>query len=554
MQWLKLSFLENRGIVMLLILKLLGCGLLLLALALGSAACSVKTPTEGLRTDRGEKFKVLETEKSASAQKIAAQPAKSKSSQTERSAQSEAVVKPAKPEEKPVQTAQPAAAPTQPAAASVVETASTPALVSEPAPAQLITPSSSGENFTLYFKRGSTEYAKDSQGEIRTVVRLLREHPEWRAVIEGYTDSRGDPETNLYLSSHRALRLKAALQRQADVAPARLSAKGYGATNYVAENETLEGRELNRRVTVRFVRDEDGSPVGPLTPMAKAPEASATPSVAAVTPQPVQAPQTSLPAATPVTAATVAATVATTPNPVPAPAAFAPQPPIKLLDSGQSAFSTALKTSDAPKMAPKDLAVGAPAPAPELAGRGSVAMNAAASATQLNRPSVPKAEDVVYTPLPGDANLLAKRHYIEISVNRCALTLYELQLDGSKKLVKEYKVATAKKGTPYPEGMGEVTAIETNPWWFPTDNMKRRAASRGQTLEPVPPGSKSNPMGAIKIHLSHENDGGSYRIHGTNAPSQIGRRVSMGCVRMHNKDGLELANIISVGTEVNIMY
>ena len=108
------------------------------------------------------------------------------------------------------------------------------------------------------------------------------------------------------------------------------------------------------------------------------------------------------------------------------------------------------------------------------------------------------------------------------------------------------------EGLPYPQGAGYVTAIDYDPWWYPTKRMVRQAAEKGRRLEPVPPGNRSNPMGAFKIFLSHGNDGGSFRIHGTNKPSLIGKRVSQGCIRMTNKDGLELARTITPGTEVDV--
>ena len=145
----------------------------------------------------------------------------------------------------------------------------------------------------------------------------------------------------------------------------------------------------------------------------------------------------------------------------------------------------------------------------------------------------------------------ADRYSIEISVRQCTLWLYERLPDGGRRLVKEYTVATAKNGMDHPEGLGYVTKIDKNPWWYPTPDMKRRAAAKGQSLGPVPPGRKGNPMGAVKIHLSH---GPTYRIHGTNRPDQIGRRVSLGCIRMRNQEALELANLIDVGAEVNVLF
>lgn len=62
--------------------------------------------------------------------------------------------------------------------------------------------------------------------------------------------------------------------------------------------------------------------------------------------------------------------------------------------------------------------------------------------------------------------------------------------------------------------------------------------------EPNPGG----PFGVMWLSLSKS----GYGIHGTNNPSSIGNAVSNGCVRMHNSDVLELAQIVPNGTAVTI--
>jgi lipoprotein-anchoring transpeptidase ErfK/SrfK len=64
----------------------------------------------------------------------------------------------------------------------------------------------------------------------------------------------------------------------------------------------------------------------------------------------------------------------------------------------------------------------------------------------------------------------------------------------------------------------------------------------------APPGAPNNPMGAAALVLAdHE-----LAIHGTNDPSSIGGYVSWGCIRMQNRDILDLYNRVSVGTPVVI--
>lgn len=142
------------------------------------------------------------------------------------------------------------------------------------------------------------------------------------------------------------------------------------------------------------------------------------------------------------------------------------------------------------------------------------------------------------------------RYSIEVSVSQCKLRLYEELKEGQKKLVAEYDVATAKRGISYPTGSGHIIGVDFHPSWVPTASTLRDAQRKGKRLPRyVPPGSRANPMGEFKILLSH---GDAYRIHGTNAPSQIGQRVSRGCIRMHNGEGLQLARRVGVGTEVLI--
>jgi lipoprotein-anchoring transpeptidase ErfK/SrfK len=62
-------------------------------------------------------------------------------------------------------------------------------------------------------------------------------------------------------------------------------------------------------------------------------------------------------------------------------------------------------------------------------------------------------------------------------------------------------------------------------------------------------GGPGNPLGARAMYLS----GTVYRIHGTNAPDTIGKRVSSGCIRMLNDDVIDLYGRTQVGTKVVVL-
>ena len=149
-----------------------------------------------------------------------------------------------------------------------------------------------------------------------------------------------------------------------------------------------------------------------------------------------------------------------------------------------------------------------------------------------------------------------KPYYIEISVSGRWLKVYEIDGNGERVPVAEYTVGTAVRGLDtYPVGVGKVTAIVYDPWWYPTPYTRQIFRGRGIELsEKVPPGHPQNYMGAIKISLSHKTwKGAIYRIHGNNDPKRVGRRVTGGCFVMNNDDGIALARMIKVGTEVNIL-
>jgi outer membrane protein OmpA-like peptidoglycan-associated protein len=85
---------------------------------------------------------------------------------------------------------------------------------------------------------------------------VLRQHPERRVTVEGFTDSTGTPAHNQALSERRADAVRAALQQEG-IDPGRVLIHGYGPEYPVASNATAAGRQLNRRVEI-VLSDENG--------------------------------------------------------------------------------------------------------------------------------------------------------------------------------------------------------------------------------------------------------------------------------------------------------
>jgi outer membrane protein OmpA-like peptidoglycan-associated protein len=84
-------------------------------------------------------------------------------------------------------------------------------------------------------------------GFLNQLVKFLQENGAVKLEIDGYTDSDGDETANLKLSQERAEAVKKQLV-VLNIDESRLSCKGFGETNPVANNTTPEGKANNRRV------------------------------------------------------------------------------------------------------------------------------------------------------------------------------------------------------------------------------------------------------------------------------------------------------------------
>ena len=107
----------------------------------------------------------------------------------------------------------------------------------------------------VFFDTKKTELKPESITELDNVVRLMNENPKIKIQINGYTDNVGKPADNLKLSTGRAVAVVNYLISKS-VKNERLSFKGFGETNPVADNKTEEGRALNRRTELSVVSVE----------------------------------------------------------------------------------------------------------------------------------------------------------------------------------------------------------------------------------------------------------------------------------------------------------
>jgi len=99
------------------------------------------------------------------------------------------------------------------------------------------------------FATNSYQINQNLYPTLNELATQMQQHPELVAEIRGYTDSTGGSQYNQTLSQNRAQSVATYLN-QNGVAANRLVATGYGASNAIADNNTEQGRQQNRRVEV----------------------------------------------------------------------------------------------------------------------------------------------------------------------------------------------------------------------------------------------------------------------------------------------------------------
>ena len=99
----------------------------------------------------------------------------------------------------------------------------------------------------VFFATGSFKLLAKSFKPLNDVVTILNANPTYKLSIDGHTDITGTPEKNQTLSENRAASVKAYLVSKG-IAENRLTSTGYGQDKPRADNKTVKGRALNRRV------------------------------------------------------------------------------------------------------------------------------------------------------------------------------------------------------------------------------------------------------------------------------------------------------------------
>jgi lipoprotein-anchoring transpeptidase ErfK/SrfK len=107
-----------------------------------------------------------------------------------------------------------------------------------------------------------------------------------------------------------------------------------------------------------------------------------------------------------------------------------------------------------------------------------------------------------------------------------------------------YGVGVGREGFSW-AGTKTVTMKREWPDWRPPAQMLRRRPDLPRYMS----GGIENPLGARAIYLGSS----LYRIHGSNEPDTIGAAVSSGCIRMTNRDVMDLYDRVRLGAKVVVI-
>ena len=88
----------------------------------------------------------------------------------------------------------------------------------------------------------------ESYADIRDVAEFMKQFPQTTTVVEGHTDAVGTEAYNQSLSERRAMAVREVLVSEFGIQPGRVDAIGFGEARPVADNDSEEGRAINRRV------------------------------------------------------------------------------------------------------------------------------------------------------------------------------------------------------------------------------------------------------------------------------------------------------------------
>lgn len=112
------------------------------------------------------------------------------------------------------------------------------------------------ENSGVYFDTNKYNINSASQVTLDKLAGVLREYPDTDVLVVGHTDSTGADDYNMTLSKNRAYAVTNYFTQNKGLSNSRFTTNWFGEQSPVGDNNTVDGRQQNRRVNVVIVPNE----------------------------------------------------------------------------------------------------------------------------------------------------------------------------------------------------------------------------------------------------------------------------------------------------------
>jgi len=103
----------------------------------------------------------------------------------------------------------------------------------------------------ILFVTGSAKLTTSSYKGLDEVVSVMKDNPDTKLSVDGYTDNTGSAALNMRLSQQRADAVKKYIVSKG-IDASRLTSTGHGESDPIADNKTAAGRKKNRRVEMKL--------------------------------------------------------------------------------------------------------------------------------------------------------------------------------------------------------------------------------------------------------------------------------------------------------------
>jgi L,D-transpeptidase ErfK/SrfK len=146
-----------------------------------------------------------------------------------------------------------------------------------------------------------------------------------------------------------------------------------------------------------------------------------------------------------------------------------------------------------------------------------------------------------------DRHIVPQRRPDGIVIDLANRTLY-WSVHGA--LAARFPVGVGRLGWATPPGRYRIVGRRVDPVWHVPASVQQEMRARGEKVETEVAAGPENPLGKYWIQLS----AAGYGLHGTNAPSSVGKYATHGCLRLLAEDVERLFHEARDGTPVEVVY